>query len=76
MTDDYEHALRYLLWGRWDELFTLMLRTNDDILGKRIQLFLHAYYYAPEQKTVLNTHDQLIEYIDHASASVPHGKMF
>lgn len=66
MLPDYEYALNYVLWGRWDDLFTLMLRTKDDMLGKRIQMFLHAYYYSSKQKEIIERHDALLMYIDHA----------
>lgn len=66
MRHDYEYALHYILWGKWDDLFTLMLRTNDDLLSKRIQLFLHAYFYASKQSEIIHTHDDLLFYIDHA----------
>lgn len=66
MVPDYELALNYVLWGRWDDLFTLMLRTRDDMLGKKIQVFLHAYYYSSKNKEIIDSHDQLLFYIDHA----------
>ncbi|MEI3607121.1 YhdB family protein [Pseudogracilibacillus sp. SE30717A] len=69
MLPDYEYALNYVLWGRWDDLFTLMIRTNDDMLGKKIQLFLNAYYYSSKQKEIIDTHDELLFYIDHAIVS-------
>lgn len=69
MIHDYEYALNYVLWGRWDDLFTLMLRTKDDMLGKRIQHFLHAYYYSTKQSEIVDTHDELLLYIDHAMDS-------
>lgn len=64
--DDYEQALHYLLWYHWDDLFTLMIRTEDDMLGKKIQVFLHAYYYENREKIIIESHDALIRYIDHA----------
>lgn len=64
--DDYECALNYLLWGQWDDLFTLMIRTNDDILGKKIHVFLHEFHFGKEHSNVLETHDSLLYYIDHA----------
>lgn len=67
MMPDYELAFNYVLWGHFDDLFTLMLRTNDDMLGKKIQLFLHAFYYNDQHKEVINAHDTLLLYIDHAS---------
>lgn len=68
---DYDKALYYTLWGQWDDLLVLMVRTNDDMLSKRIQLFLHSYYYSTDQNNVLKSHDQLLYYIDHAMKYTP-----
>ncbi|ASN06624.1 YhdB family protein [Virgibacillus necropolis] len=68
---DYDKALYYTLWGQWDDLLVLMVRTNDDLLSKRIQLFLHSYYYSPDQDNVVKSHDQLLYYIDHAMKYTP-----
>jgi len=64
---DYERALYYVLWGKWDDLFTLMLRSEDDLLKKKIEQFLNAYYYALSQEEVVRKHDQLIAYLDFAT---------
>lgn len=69
MIPDYELALQYILYGKWDALFTLMLRTKDDLLEKKIHLFLHAYYYASADREILEKHDELLWYIDHAIES-------
>lgn len=66
---EYEYALNYVVWGRWDDLFTIMLRTNDDMLKKKIHQFLHAYYYSHEQKLMVTTHDELLEYLEHAKST-------
>lgn len=63
---DYESALNYLLWGQWDDLFTLMIRTNDDILRKKIHVFLHQFHFSIERGQIMDTHDNLLHYIDHA----------
>lgn len=68
---DYDQALYYTLWGHWDELLILMTRTNDDILSKKIHLFLNAYHYSTEQKDIMELHDNLLYYVDHAMKSVP-----
>ncbi|MFZ3577349.1 YhdB family protein [Virgibacillus sp. DJP39] len=68
---DYDKALYYTLWGQWDDLLVLMVRTNDDMLSKRIQLFLHSYYYSSDQDNVVKSHDQLLYYIDHAMKYTP-----
>lgn len=64
--DHYEHALHSVLWGKWDDLFTFMLRCQDDLLRKRIEQFLHAYYYSLNQQEIMTKHDDLIEYLDYA----------
>lgn len=64
--DHYEHALHFVLWGKWDDLFTLMLRARDDMLRKKIEQFLNAYYYSINHNEIIEKHDELIDYIDHA----------
>jgi len=64
--DDYERAIYYVMWGDFDPLMLLMCRTKDDVLAKRIQIFLHRYYYSPNNEEVLESHDNLLNYIDHA----------
>lgn len=64
--DDYDCALNYLLWGQWDDLFTLMIRTKDDLLCKKIHLFLHQYHFSTERENILQAHDDLLYYIGHA----------
>ena len=72
---DYNKALYYTLWGQWDDLLVLMVRTNDDMLSKKIQLFLNAYHYSPDQETILTSHDNLLYYVDHAMQQVPTNTM-
>lgn len=72
MNDEYEYALNYVLWGRWDDLFTLMLRSRDDFLCKKIQLFLNAYYFSPQETTIIESHDNLLIYLDHAMKTDQH----
>lgn len=64
--NDYERAVYYVLSGDFDPLMVLMCRTKDDVLAKRIQIFLHNYYYSPRNDEVMNSHDDLLHYIDHA----------
>ena len=66
MIPDYDKALYYTLWGQWDELLILMVRTKDDILSKKIEHFLNAYHYSLEEDKIMRSHDQLIYYLDHA----------
>ncbi|WP_058308323.1 YhdB family protein [Gracilibacillus massiliensis] len=66
---DYDKALYYTLWGQWDDLLVLMVRTNDDLLSKKIEQFLHAYHYPISNEYLINKHEQLMYYIDHALIS-------
>lgn len=68
---DYDKALYYTLWGQWDDLLVLMVRTEDDLLSKKIQLFLNAYHYSLDEKKVIDSHDNLLYYLDHAMKYVP-----
>jgi len=63
---DYDKALYYTLWGQWDDLLVLMVRTNDDLLSKKIQYFLNAYHYSLDQSKIIDSHDNLLFYLDHA----------
>lgn len=63
---DYDKALYFTLWGQWDDLLVLMVRTKDDMLSKRIEAFLHAYHYTKNDDTVMSYHKNLLQYIDHA----------
>lgn len=68
---DYDKALYYTLWGQWDDLLVLMVRTNDDMLSKKIQLFLNDYHYSLDQSKIIASHDNLLYYIDHAMKYEP-----
>jgi len=68
---DYDKALYYSLWGQWDDLLVLMVRTDDDMLSKKIQNFLYAYHYSLDQTKILALHDELLYYIDHAMKHTP-----
>ncbi len=63
---DYDKALYYTLWGQWDDLLVLMVRTKDDMLCKKIEHFLHAYHYAENEDEVLKFHMNLLYYVEHA----------
>jgi len=67
---DYDKALYYTLWGQWDDLLLLMVRTKDDILSKKIHHFLNAYHFSPDQTKILESHDELLYYVDHAMKSI------
>lgn len=63
---DYERVLYYTMWGQWDDLFNLMIRTHDDFLSKRIEKFLSAYHYSSDEQDIMTKHDYLMRYVDHA----------
>ncbi|MED4474361.1 MULTISPECIES: YhdB family protein [Bacillaceae] len=71
MVPDYDKALYYTLWGQWDDLLVLMVRTKDDMLSKKIQHFLHSYRYSLDQQKIMESHDNLLYYIDHAMKQTP-----
>ncbi|MYL61511.1 hypothetical protein GLW20_28800, partial [Virgibacillus halodenitrificans] len=48
-----------------------MVRTNDDMLSKKIQLFLHAYHYSLDEGKIIQSHDNLLYYLDHAMKYQP-----
>jgi len=66
MMHEYEAALNDVMWGKWDDLFIVMVRTQDDFLSKKIHLFLQAYYYSNDQEDIAGTHEKLLHYLDHA----------
>ncbi|WP_079529218.1 YhdB family protein [Halobacillus hunanensis] len=66
---DYDKALHYMIWGEWDELLILMVRTRDHFLSKKIEAFLHAFHYPGHETTLLESHESLLHYIDHAQAT-------
>ncbi|GLO65555.1 MULTISPECIES: YhdB family protein [Oceanobacillus] len=63
---DYDKALYYTLWGQWDDLLVLMVRTKDDILSKKIERFLNDYHFSMDHQQVLHSHDTLLYYLEHA----------
>lgn len=63
---DYDKALHYMIWGQWDDLLVLMVRTKDQFLSKKIEIFLHACYYPVNEADMLESHESLLHYIDHA----------
>ncbi len=66
MMHEYEFVLNDVMWGKWDDLFIVMLRTQDDLLAKKIHLFLQAYYYGDDQVDMISTHENLLYYLHHA----------
>ncbi|RWZ55279.1 hypothetical protein EQV77_11585 [Halobacillus fulvus] len=67
-SQDYEKALHYMIWGQWDDLLVLMVRTQDQFLSKKIESFLHACHFPKSEAHVLDSHESLLRYIDHAQA--------
>lgn len=67
MANDYEQVAFYVLHSKWDELFFLMLRTEDDLLAKKIRLFLHEYHFSIDQGLIVEYYDNLIAYTEHAT---------
>lgn len=63
---DYDRALYYTHRSQWDNLLILMVRTQDDLLSKRIEHFLHAYNFEPDDSIVEKSLYTLLQYIDHA----------
>lgn len=68
---DYDKALYYALWGQWDELLLLMVRTQDDLLSKKIHYFLNDYHYSTDKEKIIESHDNLLYYLDHAMKNTP-----
>lgn len=66
---DYDKALHFMIWGQWDDLLVLMVRTRDHFLSKKIESFLHACYYPGHESEMLKSHESLLSYIDHAQAT-------
>ncbi|GEN53057.1 MULTISPECIES: YhdB family protein [Halobacillus] len=66
---DYDKALHFMIWGQWDDLLVLMVRTRDEFLSKKIETFLHSAYYPSKQSEMLESHEALLSYIDHAQAT-------
>ncbi|MBM7540063.1 YhdB family protein [Amphibacillus cookii] len=65
-TLDYDKALYYTMWQQWDDLLVIMVRTKDDLLSKKIEAFLHAFRFEKNTKTIIQLHENLLHYLDHA----------
>lgn len=66
---DYDRALYYTYHSQWDNLLVLMVRTKDDLLSKKIEQFLHAYYFHKEDDVVKTRLLALLHYVEHANLS-------
>jgi YhdB-like protein len=65
-TMDYDKALYYTHRSEWDHLLILMVRTQDDLLSKKIEHFLHAYNFEYDYSVIQRRLTSLLRYIDHA----------
>ena len=64
---DYDRALYYTYRSEWDNLLILMVRTKDQILSKKIEKFLHAYYFQTDNAVVKEQLMSLLHYLEHAN---------
>ncbi|WP_440894827.1 YhdB family protein [Amphibacillus sp. Q70] len=65
-TLDYDKALYYTIWQQWDDLLVIMVRTKDDFLAKKINNFLCAFQSEKNTKKIIQQHENLLHYLDHA----------
>ncbi|MBM7647655.1 hypothetical protein JOC78_000576 [Bacillus ectoiniformans] len=67
---DYDRALHYAHRSDWDNLLILMVRTNDHLLSKKIEYFLHARCFPCSYSVVEQTFYALFHYIEHANSMI------
>lgn len=65
---DYDRALYYAHRADWDNLLILMVRTEDHLLAKKIEYFLHARAFPCPRSVVEQTFYSLFHYIEHANS--------
>jgi len=65
---DYDKALYYTIWQQWDDLIVVMVRTSDDLLAKKIKDFLSAFQTEKSTQKIIEQHERLLHYLDHAMA--------
>ncbi len=65
---DYDKALYYTIWQQWDDLIVIMVRTTDDLLAKKIKDFLSAFQSEKNTQIIIEQHENLLHYLDHAMA--------
>ena len=63
---DYDKALHYTIWQQWDDLIVIMIRTSDDLLAKKINNFLNAFQAETSNQKIIQQHEHLLNYLDHA----------
>lgn len=66
MSDEYNCVLENMMNENWNGLFFIMIRTNDDILRKKIEQLLHSFEHAMVYDDILLSHEALLAYIHHA----------
>lgn len=64
---DYDRALYYTYRSQWDNLLILMVRTKDNLLSKKIEHFLHAYYFQGDELVLKKKLMNLLQYADFAN---------
>lgn len=62
---DYDKALYYTHHCACIDLSVLMMKTDDDILAKRIEKFVQAFIRETEFVKVKEARDNLLTYIDY-----------
>ena len=68
---DYDKALYYTHHCACIDLSVLMMKTKDDILSKRIEIFVHAFIRETEFMKVKEARDNLLSYIDYVYRMEP-----
>ncbi|WP_377889100.1 YhdB family protein [Alkalihalobacillus sp. R86527] len=68
---DYDKALYYTHHCACIDLSVLMMKTDDDILAKRIEKFVHAFIRETEFMKVKDARDNLLTYIDYVYRMEP-----
>jgi len=66
MTNDYKIVTEHLLFENWEQLFFVMIRTPDDLLRKRIEIFLQQYANHYDNEAIQETYHTLLAYVCHA----------
>lgn len=70
MMSDYRKALLYTQHSKWDDLIILMVRTEDQLLAKKIEHFLHAYKFEYDYPIIEKYLIKLLDYIDFADEEI------
>ncbi|RST75119.1 hypothetical protein D4T97_007605 [Siminovitchia acidinfaciens] len=73
---DYDKALYYTHRSEWDNLIVLMVRTKDDMLSKRIERFLHAYYFSRDYSLIERQLFSLLRFLEYAATATDNTEIF